>query len=263
MKQTSLERKILCGQANRVADAEVAKIFLEAAAMQPLNEFFQEDQKLANYIEHVLEKAEDEKEQADPQNMGNRDMLTYGRVCGRLAEKHKSGEMVDILVIDAVTCGLVKYQRENLSGRRRKNGRAPESDQGKGGFKRESLDCRLERAKKTVKEEKAQERNERQPSAKSLACCYSDIEEKQEISVASMVFVINHINMREYFQALSLITGKEEDAHIPETLPFCENMTIKELLDAEYDPDEMSCERVYTFLIEPFAKIDAQLDAKQ
>lgn len=261
MKRTSLEQKILCAQADRVADAEVAKVFLEMAAMRPLIDYFRKNWRIGRYVMNGIGKDWTE----SLWNGESDGLVTYGRLCEMLVRKREKGEPIDNLLLRAAACRYVKdkrgsvpikgdsgtaktddregsFQRESLNDRDRS-------------FRRESLDGRLERAKKAAKEEKAQKE---QQGKMSLSGYYAWLEEEPEASAEGVAFFVNHINMREYFQALSLLTGEAGDAKIPEILPSSENLTVEEALDEEGLSDGAYQERIYVLLIEPFAKIYAK-----
>ncbi len=252
MKRTSLERKILCSRENRVADAEVAKVILERAAGRALREYFEKDHRSGNYVVGELwpEKFQEWlRHERDSE-------FTYGGMCRKFVEKYQGGEEMDDgyllmrLMTGKYTGGGKLYSAQSAE----KNKSAQPAEHETQVFKRESLENRLMRVKK-AEEEKTQGAGGIVPPQRKLSEYYAWMEKEPETSVRGDVFAVNHINMREFFQALSLITGKREDAVLPETLAFGENLNIEEVLEAGGGVDERYWERLYMLLIEPFAKI--------
>lgn len=69
-------------------------------------------------------------------------------------------------------------------------------------------------------------------------------------------FFLGNVNMKEYFQALSLLTGNKKDAEIPHILLPYKNRTILNLLSEQEPEEDVLYEKIYRMVIEPFSKLD-------
>ena len=85
-----------------------------------------------------------------------------------------------------------------------------------------------------------------------------EVEQKKEDGIPVFT-VLNSINMKEYFEALSQITGDERDAVIPREICAYSDWNIEELLYNQCNTFHKVLESICAVLIEPFAKIDGVL----
>lgn len=185
--------------------------------------------------------------------------FTYGRACLNFAEKYGKDGRADAELVQAFTY-IYKKMRNGVfpDAGSVEAKQEQEADSTEGSPKLEArLDRAGERARKAKKRKKEEEEKGEKPKSGTL---YSRLGKEALSGVEADFFLINNINMKEYFQAVSVITEKDEDAGIPDALPFDENLTIEEMLLKECDSEETYLARIYMLLIEPFAKIQKKLD---
>ena len=71
-----------------------------------------------------------------------------------------------------------------------------------------------------------------------------------------------HVNIREYYRAIAIMTGDENDRIIPKELSRYKDRCIQELLRFDDCSNSKLLERIYLLLIEPFAKIGRSQEEK-
>lgn len=93
----------------------------------------------------------------------------------------------------------------------------------------------------------------------AFAYAYRKEAEEEKENEIPIFTALNSINMKDFFEALSRITGDERDASIPREISDYGDWSMKELLYRECSSSCKVLERICAVLIEPFAKIDDAL----
>lgn len=249
MNKMSLERKIECGMVGRIIEVDEAKKFLKELAGIPLSDLLWERPELyQNAVEKLGLKDGPEEEGPIP---------TYGEACRAFTQKNKkeAGSKALVKVLEAFSWWFLDKLGETMPDIEDDFPCVSAHPAGEK-VKRERLEERIERAYQAAGEQKSKE-------MERIDNPYSRCNKKGYKIGEATAFLVDNINLKEYFEALALLTGKEADRELPlELFPehsACENMTISEALDWNCLCDELLSERTYELLVVPFSKIQQSL----
>ena len=95
---------------------------------------------------------------------------------------------------------------------------------------------------------------------KTLPTAYTMFDGMSRVQFVFRMFM--HVNIREYYRAIAIITGDENDRIIPKELSRYKDRCIQELLHFDDCSNSKLLERIYLLLIEPFTKIGRSQEEK-
>lgn len=235
-----------------MSDVNIAAVFLEEAAATPFSDCFEGRPLLYEYVLMALGmERELEDRWVSDEDIAEQEKrfhsFTCSQACRRLAENDRNGWKAEFPVLR----GFISIYLDLLAQEDR-NAYLYRIDRKRKRSVRNTRKCLEEQLRDAAEREK----NRPKPPVQERETLYAKAGRLGYTGAWTCFFFLGNVNMREYFQALSLLTGNKEDAEIPHLLLPYRNQTILNLL-AEQEPDEdVLYEKIYRMVIEPFSKLD-------